>query len=169
MKFFGIFTIVLGILALVAPIITGTWVVLLVGLLVLAAGITRMVWAFQSDSLGKGLLRFTIGGLTLLCGVALVVTMVTDPRLASGIVTIVLAVYLLVDGAFEIAAAFLARPTSGWGWLLAGGILSVLLGLMIWLQFPLSGVWAIGILLGVKLLLVGTNMIFLSPAVRSDA
>lgn len=154
-RLFGIVTIVLGILAMAAPMVAGMSIALLVGFLVLAAGIVRMLWAFQAGSLGKGLLVFAIGLLTLLCGVALV----TDPLLATGLLTIMLAAYFLVDGAFEIAAAFQLRPAPGWGWLLLGGVLSVLLGLMIWQQFPLSGAWAIGVLLGIKLLFVGMIMV----------
>ena len=105
-----------------------------------------------------------IGGLTLLCGVALV----TDPLFLSGVLTIILAVYFLVDGALEVIAAVQKRPSSGWGWLMAGGVLSCMLGMMIWQQFPFSGAWAIGVLLGLKLLFVGMIMIGVGPIVRSD-
>ena len=164
-KLFGIVTIVLGILAMAAPLVAGMSIALLVGFLVLAGGIVRMLWAFQAGSLGKGLLGFAIGLLTLLCGLALV----TDPLLATGLLTIFLAAYFLVDGAFEIAAAFQLRPASGWGWLLLGGVLSVVLGLMIWQQFPLSGAWAIGILLGIKLLFVGMIMVSVDSSARASA
>lgn len=164
-KLIGIITIILGILSIAAPLVAGVSIAVLVGLLVLVGGIARMVWAFQASSLGKGLLGFAIGLLTLICGVALV----TDPLLASGFLTIMLAAYFLVDGAFEIAAAFQLRPASGWGWLLAAGALSLLLGLMIWQQFPLSGAWAIGVLLGVKLLFVGMIMIGTGSPARSSA
>lgn len=164
-KLFGIVTIVLGILAMAAPLVAGMSIALLVGFLVLAGGVVRMLWAFQAGSLGKGLLVFAIGLLTLLCGLALV----TDPLLATGLLTIILAAYFLVDGAFEIAAAFQLRPASGWGWLLLGGVLSVVLGLMIWQQFPLSGAWAIGVLLGIKLLFVGVIMVSVDSSARSSA
>ena len=164
-KLFGILTIVLGLLAIAAPLVAGMSVAFLVGLFVLAGGVARMVWAFQAGSLGKGLLGFAIGALTLVCGVVLV----SDPLVASGVLTLLLAAYFLVDGGLEIVAAFQVRPASGWGWLLAGGILSLLLGLMAWQQFPLSGAWAIGVLLGFKLLLVGMIMISVGPASRSNA
>ena len=164
-KLFGILTIVLGLLSIAAPLVAGMSVAFLVGLFVLAGGVARMVWAFQAGSLGKGLLGFAIGALTLVCGVVLV----SDPLVASGVLTLLLAAYFLVDGGVEIVAAFQVRPASGWGWLLAGGTLSLLLGLMVWQQFPLSGAWAIGVLLGFKLLLVGMIMISVGPASRSNA
>lgn len=163
-KILGVITIIMGVLAISAPLITGLSIALLVGLLVLVGGVARMVWAFHAGSVGKGMLRFIIGGLTLLCGMA----MVTDPILASGVLTIILAIYLAIDGVFEIATAFKVRPLSGWGVLLAGGILSLLLALMIWRQYPLSGPWAIGFMLGLKLLFIGTIMISVAPIVQEN-
>jgi uncharacterized membrane protein HdeD (DUF308 family) len=165
MTIFGVIAIILGILCLLAPVLTGTSVLTLMGLLVLAAGIVRMIWAFQAGSFGKGLLMFAIGGLTLLCGIALV----ANPLFASGVLTVMLAVYFIFDGISEIVGGFRLRPGSGWGWMLFGGIVSVLLGIMIWAQFPLSGVWAIGILLGIKLFFVGLIMVMGGSAVRSIA
>ena len=165
MRIFGVIAIILGILCLLAPVLTGVWTLTLMGLLVLAAGIVRMIWAFQAGSFGKGLLMFAIGGLTLLCGIALV----GNPLFASGVLTVILAVYFIFDGMSEIVGGFRLRPGSGWGWMLLGGIVSVLLGIMIWAQFPLSGVWAIGILLGIKLFFVGLIMVMGGSAVRSIA
>jgi uncharacterized membrane protein HdeD (DUF308 family) len=163
MSILGVIAIILGILCLLAPGMTGISVVTLMGLIVLAAGIVRMLWAFQAGSFGKGLLMFAIGGLTLLCGIALV----ANPLFASGVLTVMLAVYFMVDGISEIIGGIQLRPESGWGWMVFGGIVSVWLGIMIWRQFPLSGVWAIGILLGIKLFLVGLIMVTGGSAVRS--
>jgi len=165
MTIFGIIAIILGVFAMLAPGVTGISVAILVGVIVLIAGIVRIIWAFQAGSLGKGLLMFAIGGLTLLCGIALV----ANPLFASGVLTIMLVVYFIVDGIAEIAAAVRLRPTTGWGWMLFGGIVSIWLGIMIWGQFPLSGVWAIGILLGIKLFFVGLIMVMGGSAVRSMA
>lgn len=165
MTAFGVTAIILGVLCLLAPGLTGISVITLVGFFVLAAGIVRMIWAFQAGSFGKGLLMFAIGGLTLLCGIALV----ANPLFASGVLTVVLAVYFIVDGISEIVGAVQLRPESGWGWMLFGGIVSVWLGIIIWRQFPLSGVWAIGILLGIKLFFVGLIMVTGGSAMRSMA
>jgi uncharacterized membrane protein HdeD (DUF308 family) len=107
---------------------------------------------------------FVIGVLTLLCGIALL----AHPLFASGVLTILLAVYFVADGISEIAAGF-GRMGDGGGWLLFGGIVSILLGAMIWAQYPLSGAWAMGTLLGIKLFFVGLTMIAGGSAVRSMA
>jgi len=165
MTILGAIAIILGMLAMMAPGITGLSVAMMVGILVVVGGIVRMIWAFQAGSLGRGVLMFVIGALTLLCGIALV----AKPLFAAGFMTILLASYFVVDGIFEIMAGFQARPAPGSGWMLFGGSVSVLLGIMIWRQFPLSGVYAIGILLGIKLFFIGLMMITGGSRVRSAA
>jgi uncharacterized membrane protein HdeD (DUF308 family) len=165
MTIYGVIAIILGILAMMAPVLTGMWVIILVGVFVLIGGIVRIIWALQAGSLGKGLPMFAIGGLTLLCGIVLL----AHPLFASGVLTVLLALYFVLDGISEIAAGVRLRPGPGWGWMLFGGIVSLCLGIIIWRQFPLSGVWAIGILLGIKLFFVGLIMLMGGSAVRSTA
>jgi uncharacterized membrane protein HdeD (DUF308 family) len=165
MTLFGIICIVLGICAIASPAITGLSVVMTVGLLVMAGGIMKMLWAFAAESFGKGVLAFAIGGLTLLCGLSLV----GNPLFASGFLTLIIAGFLFADGVAEIVGAFRLGPDSGRVWMLIGGIASILLGGMIWAQFPLSGAWAIGVLLGVKLLISGIVMLAVGSAGRGIA
>jgi len=161
----GVVAIILGILAMLMPLVAGASAMLLVGVLVLAAGIVRIIWAFGSDSVGKGLLKLVIGVLTLLCGIVLL----ANPLLAMGVMTVVLAIYLVVDGIAEIVAGFKRRPHLGWLWMLIGGVVSILLGIFIWRQFPLSGIWAIGVLLGIKLFFIGLMMITAGSVMRTAA
>jgi len=164
MTIFGILTIILGFLCMLTPLVTGMAVALMVGGLILIGGVVRIIWAFKAETLGSGLVRGAIGVLTLICGLFLV----SDPLLASGFLTILLSAYLIVDGIFEITAGTQLKPASGWGWMVFGGILSILLGLMIWGQFPLSGAWAIGILLGLKLIFVGMIMLTAGSVAKSE-
>jgi uncharacterized membrane protein HdeD (DUF308 family) len=163
MTILGVVASILGVLAVLMPFVAGASATLLVGVLVLAAGIVRIVWAFGSDSFGKGLLRFVLGVLTLLCGIVLL----ANPLLAMGVLTVMLAIYLFVDGIAEIVAGFKWRPELGWLWMLIGGVVSILLGIFIWRQFPLSGIWAIGVLLGIKLFFIGLMMITAGSVMRS--
>jgi uncharacterized membrane protein HdeD (DUF308 family) len=164
MTTYGVISIILGVMAMLAPGLTGLSIAMLLGGLVVISGILRMMWAFQSGSLGRGLWMFAIGVLTLLCGIALL----ANPLFASSVLTILLAAYFLVDGVCEIAAGF-GRMGEGGGWLLFGGIVSLMLGVMIWAQYPLSGAWAMGTLLGIKLFFVGLTMITAGSTVRSMA
>jgi uncharacterized membrane protein HdeD (DUF308 family) len=160
MKWMGILTIILGILAMMMPYITGQSVLMLIGILVMAGGIIRMTWAFKAGSQGKGILVFIIGGLTLLAGLWII----TEPFIAAGALTIVLSIYFFMDGFAEIMAAF--SLTEGKGWLIFDGVVTVILGILLFLGFPFSGPLAVGVLLGIKLVLAGITMLTLGSAVK---
>jgi len=162
-KVMGVLTIIFGFLAMAMPWITGQSILLLIGMLVMAGGVTRMIWAFKAGSLGKGLLVFLIGVLTLLAGIVIV----ANPILSSGVLTIMLAAYFFVDGIAELTAAFgLHSGQDGKGWLMFDGLLTILLGIAISTGFPFAGVFAIGLLLGIKLLFVGVTMLTLGTAAK---
>lgn len=161
MKVMGVLTIAFGILAIAMPWAAGQSFLWLVGVLVMAGGMTRMVWAFQAGSLGKGVLVFLIGVLTLLAGLAVIAL----PLMTSAVLSVLLAVYFLADGLAEIfAGAALPEGRAGKGWLIFDGIVTLVLGVMIFTGFPLSGFLAIGVLLGVKLLFAGATMLTLVAA-----
>ncbi|MCX6160041.1 MAG: DUF308 domain-containing protein [Ignavibacteriae bacterium] len=153
-KILGVFTIFLGVFSMIVPSFTGFSILLAIGIIVLAGGIARLFWAFQADSFAKGVLRFVLGGLTLLFGIYLI----ANPIFASGVLTIIMAIYFLADGISELATGIQHRKDGG-GWWIFGGVVSILLAFMIWAEFPLSGAWAIGILIGVKLLFAGMVML----------
>ena len=161
MTTFGIIAIILGILCMMAPVVTGLSIALLLGFLVLVAGTIRLVWAFQAGSVGEGILKFALAGLTLLCGALLV----ANPILASGFLTILLALYFILDGVSEIVVGLGSRR----GWFTFAGVVSILLGVLLWAQFPLSGAWALGILLGIKLFFIGLIMVMGGSVARSMA
>ena len=89
--------------------------------------------------------------------------------MALATLTLVLAVYFVVDGVFQIIWAFRLRPIKGWGWTLFSGIAALVLGVMIWRQFPVSGIWAVGTLAGIHMIFGGSSMASVSRAARSAA
>jgi len=161
MKWMGWLCIVFGILAIVMPWIAGQSILMMVGILVMAAGVMRMIWAFRAGSLGKGILVFLIGVLTLLAGVAVI----ANPLMSSAVLTIMLAVYFVVDGFSELMSAFSVEE--GKGWLLFDAVVTIILGIMIFTGFPLAGTVAIGVFLGIKLLFVGITMLTVRSAVKN--
>lgn len=162
---FGIALVILGFLSILAPMVAGATVSMLVGVFMIAAGIARLMWAFQAGSFGKGVLTFLLGGLLIVTGLA----MLFRPMIGMASMALILAIFFLADGIFEIVASFKVKPEKGWGWLLFGGVVSIVLAGLIFWQWPFSGVWAIGILVGVKLLFAGFAMIALGSMGRGVA
>ena len=153
----GVILLLCGLLAVAAPLAAGVSITILVGLLLTAGGIGQCLLALRAGAFGKGLLVFLIGGLTIIAGVF----MLTQPLEGLEAITLFLAAYFLATGIFELIAAMQMRPTAGWGWMLLNGVVTLVLGLVIWRQFPLSGAWAVGVLFGLKLMMGGWWLVLL--------
>ena len=158
----GVIVLLMGFLAIGSPFMAGLSIAMVVGILFIIGGIGQLVFAFQA---GRRILNIILGLLTAAVGIY----MVMNPVAALVSLTIFLAAYLIVSGIFEVVLAFQIKPVSGWGWALFSGIISVLLGVMIWSQFPLSGAWAIGVLLGVKLFFSGWTLLMFGMAAKGLA
>ncbi len=117
MTLLGIAMLILGMLALSAPLWTGVAVALMVGCLVLAAGVAQSAFSFQAGSFSQKLLGLLLGLLTAICGVV----MIAHPLLQLSFLTLALAVYFVMAGVFEAISALRVRPLRGWGWVLVGG------------------------------------------------
>jgi len=163
--FLGVLTVVFGVLAIAAPFVTGIAVTMFVGFLLVFTGIARIVHAFKSKQWGTGIWGTIIGLLGLGAGLV----MLFRPGVGLASLALLLAIYFLVDGICEIIAAFKIKPDQGWGWVLFNGIIAVLLGFMIWRQWPVSGAWAVGVLVGVHILITGWTMIVLGTGGRRIA
>ena len=156
----GIILLVMGLLAMGSPLVAGVSIAMLVGAILIVGGIGQLVFAFKT---GMDFFTIILGARTVIMGGY----MLSDPAVALASLTIFLAGYLVASGVSEAIVSFKARPANGWGWALFSGLLSVLLGLMIWNQFPLSGAWAIGILIGIRLIFSGMSLLMLGLAARS--
>ena len=156
----GIAMIVAGVLALLAPLAAGLSIALLVGVTLLIGGAAYLVLVFRSGSLAQGAILALVGTLSVIAGGYAI----AQPVTALAALTVVFAIYFVATGALEIFAALGARPQNGWMLLLFSGIASLLLGLLIWAQFPLSGAWAVGILVGLRLLITGMTMTSIAGA-----
>lgn len=161
----GIILLICGVLAVGSPFAAGVSVTIMVGSLLIIGGISQCFLAFQAGAFGKGLLIFLVGALTAVAGFYLF----GQPLAGLATITIFLAAYFIVTGIFELIATIQIRPAEGWGWMLFNGIVTLLLGIMIWRQFPLSGAWAIGTLFGIKLMMSGLSLIFIGRSVRGAA
>lgn len=158
----GIVMIIAGVLSLILPFAAGLAVTAVIGATLLAGGVVQMLLAFKAGAFGRGLMIFLLG---LLAAVAGIYTLM-QPVTALASLTLLLAAYFIATGVLAAIAAFQVRPSQGWGWMLANGIITIVLGVMITSQWPLSGAWAAGILVGVHLLSGGVALAALGSAVR---
>ena len=147
---------VLGLLAIVSPLTAGKATVILVGLILLIAGLAQLLVAFRADQSGSSrVLTAILGAITAVAAIFVL----AHPLLGLRFLTFLLVAYLVCEGFWKIIVWLRSMHTAGYLWLLASGILSLLLALLIWQQWPLAGTSAAGILVGVNL--VGTGIALL--------
>ncbi len=158
----GIFLVVVGFLAIGSPLVAGLSVTIAVGVLLIIGGAGELAFAVKAGSFGKGLLESIMGIVMIVVGAL----MLTRPGTGLASLTIFLAFYFIITGIFEIVWAFQIKPLKGWGWTLFSGIVSILLGFMIRAQFPFSGEWAVGTLVGIRMLFNGWTLIMLGSMTR---
>jgi uncharacterized membrane protein HdeD (DUF308 family) len=91
------------------------------------------------------------------------------PALAVASLTLVLASLFLIEGILDVILFFQMRSMRGSGWMLGYGIITLLLELLIYLQWPSSSVWAIGTLVGVSMIISGVTRAMFSLAVLKVA
>jgi uncharacterized membrane protein HdeD (DUF308 family) len=136
-----------------------------VGFALVVGGVARLMAAFSAGSFGRGTLAFIGGALCLLAGVI----MVARPGSGLAALTLMLGSYLIVDGIFGAVLAFQVRPEKGWGWMLFSAVMSGVLGFLLLREWPLTGLWAIGTLVGINLLFAGFSMISIGSSARKLA
>jgi uncharacterized membrane protein HdeD (DUF308 family) len=158
----SVLLIVLGMFGIVEPGVAGLGVTLLVGWLLIVGAIMHFVSAFKGGGAKHVIVQVLIGGVYLLGGVYFL----THTIMAVGTLTLLLAGIILAEGVLEVLAYLRLRSAGASGWLLLNAVVTLLLGLLIWLHWPSSSVWAIGTLVGVNLLMTGITRLLFGLAVR---
>lgn len=147
----GVAFVLLGAVALGNMLLSTVVTALYVGVMMVIGGLVQVVHAFQLRTWGRFLFWLLAGVLYVVAG-GLVIS---QPLLAAGIITLMIGVALVIGGAFRIFAAFGGRGTSGWGWLLFSGVISLLLGIEIIAGWPVNSVFILGLFLGIDLIING--------------
>jgi uncharacterized membrane protein HdeD (DUF308 family) len=94
--------------------------------------------------------------------------MVQHPLAAAAFFTLMLAAAFFVGGLFRIVVA-LSERFYGWGWVLLNGVVTLILGVMIWRRWPDTAFWVIGLFVGIDMLFAGWSLVITALAVRSAA
>ena len=161
----GILLVIAGVLALVYPVLAAVTAALYVGWFALIAGVIAIVVAIQTRSEPQFGWRLAVGVLYVLLGFLLV----ANPIAAAASLALLVGALMAASGVVEIMLAFRHKPNAGWGWLLANGILSLVLAIMIAIGWPLGSLVLIGYLVGFQIITCGVVRIALASAARKAA
>jgi uncharacterized membrane protein HdeD (DUF308 family) len=160
----GIALIVLGIIALsVMPAATVATVIVL-GWLMVFSGVVEAVHGFQVRGWGGMFLHVVAGILGVLIGLLIA----THPVAGALAWTLLFASFFTVIGIFRMIAAIRLKFPN-WGWAVFDGTITLLLGILLWAEWPWSGFWFLGLSIGISLLLRGWSYVMLALAIRGLA
>ena len=158
----AVLLIVFGLLAIALPMATSFGVVVVVGWLIVLSGGFQFIHAFQSQGAGSIIWKVLVAILYLIVGIYFLMFP------GAGVVgfTLALAIFFVVEGVVDLAAYFVARNIQGAGWILADGVITLILGILVWRQWPSSSSWVIGTLVGISMIMTGTTRLMISLAVK---
>jgi uncharacterized membrane protein HdeD (DUF308 family) len=154
--------IVFGAVAVCLPFLAAVAVSAMVAWLIMLAGIVHLMLGFRAHGAGSKTWKILVGIAYLCFGLYLI----AKPGLAVASLTLVLASLFVLEGILDFVLFAKMRPAQGSTWVLVDGIVSVLLGGLIYMQWPSSSLWAIGTLVGISLIFSGVARVMMSFAVR---
>jgi uncharacterized membrane protein HdeD (DUF308 family) len=158
----GILLVVFGMVAVGSPFFAAAVVSTVVAWLIILAGVVHLMLGVRAHGAGSMIWKVLVGLAYLCFGVYLIL----HPLLGVATLTLVLASLFLIEGVLNIILFFRMRAMGGSSWVLVDGIITLLLGGMIYMQWPSSSLWAIGTLVGVSMIISGLSRVMLSLAVR---
>jgi uncharacterized membrane protein HdeD (DUF308 family) len=158
----GIVFIIGGLCAFLAPFVASLVVTGVVAAVLVIIGAFTVIQAWSVKSWSGFLLELVIGLVLLIGGIAIYV----NPIAGAFALTLFVAASFLAKGIFQIMLGFRIRPHDAWGWMVAAGVVALLVGVMILSDFPVSGIYSLGLLAGISLIFTGWAYVALSLAAR---
>lgn len=157
----GICLTVLGIFTIVFSTFTSFVTVLFLGVVLLIRGFFDIFHSIRTYRMPHFWNRFLMDIFSLLVGVFLV----THPAVSIAVITLFISAFFIITGLYRTVSAPVEK-TRNWEWVLFSGIFSIIVGLLVWTQWPFSALWFIGLLIGIEILSLGISILILPYAVQ---
>jgi uncharacterized membrane protein HdeD (DUF308 family) len=158
----GIALVILGLFALSWSVATTLVSIEIFGWLLLLSGILAIAHAIVRRRSGGFFIELFAGILYIVVGLMVV----GNPASSAAVLTLLIAMFLLVGGIFRIVSALTVRFHHR-VWMLLNGIVSAVLGILIWRQWPWSGLWVIGTFIGIDLIFYGWSLVMLGLTAKN--
>ena len=160
---YGILSVIFGFIGIYLSTAMTITSILIIGILMLIVGIVFIVESFSSPKWKGKLLNLLLSIFYVGAGIVTI----SNPLATAVWFTLFLAIFLGMIGVMRIIMAFQVRNrTSGWTWVAFGGILNIILAVLVYMQWPESGLWVIGLFISIELIIHGINAITLSSIVK---
>jgi uncharacterized membrane protein HdeD (DUF308 family) len=153
-----------GILALVYPVLSTAAVLLLLGWILIITGVIQGISLIGARSVPHFWLQLVSVVLSVIVGVLII----RHPAEGLLTITLLLIVFFMIEGISKVIFSLTIRLFPNWGWVLASGVVGILLALLLWASLPVTAVWLLGVLLGILLISEGAALAYLAWQVRSE-
>ena len=160
----GVVEIIAGSLAIATPVVASLAAVAVFGAVLIVTAIFQMIHAFKTRAWPRSAL-YGLGGVLYAIAGLLVVIFPIGGALA---LAVMIAILLIADGALRLGFGMTVRPIAGWGWIVAGGVGSIVVGVILLIGWPATALWVTGLLLGVNLIFTGAIYTALALASRAN-
>jgi uncharacterized membrane protein HdeD (DUF308 family) len=162
--FQGVIMIILGVVAMAAPVAATMVVDIYIGWVFLISGVVGLVAMFSARDIPAFLWTLVTAALSVAIGVMLI----WKPVEGALSLTIVLTAFFIAEGVFQIVTSIAYRDVIGnsWGWMLVSGISDLALAAIIIIGWPVTAAWAIGLLVGINLITSGWAIVMMAVAGR---
>src|SRR5689334_10153716 len=158
----GVVYLITGFVALGSVVLATVASVLVVGVMMIIAGVAEVINAFQLKSWSRFLLWALLGLLYIVAGFMAF----ENPVFAAVVLTLVLGVSLFASGAMRIFLAFSMKRETPWIWVAISGAITLLLGLLILARWPVNSVYILGLFLGIDLIFAGASWLGIGLGLR---
>lgn len=158
----GILMVILGTIGMGMTMALTMVSMLYFGILLMFGSGVQLVEVFRSEGWKGRIWHVLIAVLYLVAGI----TVVSNPALASATLTLFIAASLIAIGVLRLVIAIQMRGIPGWVWTLLGGVVAMMLGGMIMAQWPVSGLWVIGLFISIEMIFAGWSHIMIALAAK---
>ena len=154
--------IVGGVIALFYPILSSFAMVLFLGWVLIITGIVQGISLIGA----RNVPHFWLQLISVVLSVIIGVLFLRHPGAGLLTITLLLIVFFMVEGISKLIFALTIRPFPNWGWVLASGIVGILLSFYLWASLPITAIWLLGVLLGIQLICEGAALGYLAWQAR---
>jgi len=160
----GLLLIAAGFLAIIYPVFSSTAVVVLLGWLLVISGLVQALSLISA----RHVPHFWLQLISVILAVLIGCLFLRDPAQGMATITLLLIVFFMIEGISKVVFALTIRPFPNWGWVLASGLVGIVLALILWANLPVTALWLVGVLLGLQLISVGAAIAYLAWQVRQS-
>src|SRR3954453_117217 len=160
----GVLLIAAGGLAIIYPVLSSAAVIVLLGWLLIISGIVQGLSLIGA----RHVPHFWLQLISVILAVLIGCLFLRDPAQGMMTIALLLIVFFMIEGISKVVFALTIRPFPNWGWVLASGLVGILLALISWANLPVTALWLVGVLLGINLISVGAAIGYLAWQVRQS-